>query len=138
MFLAILTASAVGGCETKFTVNHYPDFYKPSIRSVAVLPFENATNRKGAGEIAATHLSVALATNGTYKVTGPAQLEQTLKEKEMPALNQNDYKNSRLFRAGKVALYKYFGQRPGIHVCRSLPAGRGGYESVQAHYYPAE
>jgi hypothetical protein len=89
---AVLTAFVVGGCETKFTVSHYPDFYKPSITSVAVLPFENETNRKGAGEIVAVHLSAALAANGTYKVTGPAQLEHTLKEKEMPALKQNDYK----------------------------------------------
>jgi hypothetical protein len=88
----VLTASIVGGCQTKFTVEHYPDFYKPSIKSVAVLPFENATNRKEAGKIVAAHLSGALAGNGTYKVTGPAQLEQTLKEKQMPPLKQNDYK----------------------------------------------
>ena len=93
IILAVFTASVImGGCETKFTVDHYPDFYKPSIKSVAVLPFENATNHKGAGEIMASNLSIALAGNATYKVTGPAQLEQTLKEKEMPALNQNDYK----------------------------------------------
>jgi hypothetical protein len=92
MFLAVLAVFIVGGCETNFTVDHYPDFYKPSIKSVAVLPFENATNRKGAGEIVAANLSTALAGNATYKVTGPAQLEQTLKEKAMPALNQNDYK----------------------------------------------
>jgi hypothetical protein len=89
---AVLTAFIVGGCETKFTVTRYPDFYKPSITSVAVVPFENATDRKGAGEIVAVHLSAALAANGTYKVTGPAQLEQTLKEKEMPTLKLNDYK----------------------------------------------
>ena len=88
----VLTASIVGGCETKFTVEHYPDFYKSSIKSVAVLPFENDTNRKEAGKIVAAHLSAALAANGTYKITGPVHLEQTLKEKQMPPLKQNDYK----------------------------------------------
>jgi hypothetical protein len=87
-----MTASIVGGCETKFTVEHYPDFYKPSVGSVAVLPFENATYRKGAGELVAAHLSTALTGNGTYKVTGPLQLGETLKEKALPALNQNGYK----------------------------------------------
>ena len=80
----------ISGCGTKFTVNHYPDFYKTSIQSVAVVPFANETSRKGAGVAVATHVSAALAANGTYKVTDPARFENILKEKNLPALGQND------------------------------------------------
>jgi hypothetical protein len=80
------------GCETKFTVSHYPGFYNPSIKSIAVLPFENETSRKGAGIVVASHLSAALAANRTYQVTGPARIEQILKEKAKPELPKNDYK----------------------------------------------
>jgi hypothetical protein len=76
----------VAGCGTKFTVNHYPDFYEPSIKSVAVLPFVNETSHKGAGTAVADHLSAALAANGTYKVASPAMIDQTVKEKKLPAL----------------------------------------------------
>ena len=90
---ALLIFSSVfvlSGCSTKFTVNHYPDFYRSSIKSVAVLPFENNTSRKGAGVAVATHISAALAANGTYEITDPAKLENTLEEKNLPALKQND------------------------------------------------
>jgi hypothetical protein len=78
------------GCQTKFEVNHYPPFYNSSIKSVAVLPLENESPRKGAGVAVADHLSVALAANGTYKVAGPGRIEQLLKDKEMPVLPKND------------------------------------------------
>lgn len=82
----------LSGCETKFMVSHYPGFYNPSIKSIAVLPFENETSRKEAGIIVASHLSAALAANRTYQVTGPARIEQILKEKAKPELPKNDYK----------------------------------------------
>ena len=85
-----LCVIAISGCATKFTVNKYPDFYKSSIKSVAVLPFENDTSRKGAGVAVATHLSAALAANGTYKITDPAKLENILKDQNLPALQQNE------------------------------------------------
>lgn len=80
----------ISGCATKFTVNKYPEFYKSSIKSVAVLPFENDTSRKGAGVAIATHASAALAANGTYKITDPARLESILKDQNLPALQQNE------------------------------------------------
>jgi hypothetical protein len=80
----------LSGCETKFTVSHYPGFYKSSIKSVAVLPFENESSRKGAGIAVANHLSAALAANGTYKVTGPGRVEELIKEKDMPSLQEKD------------------------------------------------
>ena len=92
IILTVLTASIMTGCGKQFTVDHYPDFYKPSIKSVAVLPFENESSRKKAGMAVASHLSAALAANGTYKVTGPVKLEQTLKEKGMPSIKNEDYK----------------------------------------------
>jgi hypothetical protein len=70
-------------------VNHYPDFYNSSIKSVAVLPFLNDTSHKGAGIAVATHTSTALAANGTYKITDPAQLDKILKEKEMSKLPED-------------------------------------------------
>jgi hypothetical protein len=87
-----LSLAIITGCGTKFTVNDYPTFYNPSLSSVAVLPFENKTSRKGAGMAVASHLAVALTANGTYKVTGPVRLKQILEDKGMPALQQNNYK----------------------------------------------
>jgi hypothetical protein len=83
---------AIGGCGTTFTVDHYPDFYNPSIKSVAVLPFENETTRKEAGMVVANHVSAALAANGTYEITTPSHIETILKEKQMPALQTEDYR----------------------------------------------
>jgi hypothetical protein len=88
-FLIVSFVLAVSGCSTKFRVNHYPDFYNPSIKSVAVVPFLNDTSRKGAGIAVATHVSAALAANGTYKITDPAQLEKILKDKDMPKLPED-------------------------------------------------
>ncbi len=88
IILAVMS-SLVAGCSKSFTINHYPDFYTPSIKSVAVLPFLNDTSHKGAGIAAASHISAALAANGTYKVTDPAQLDKILKEKGMPKLPEN-------------------------------------------------
>ena len=91
--LFVLVTSTVfiaAGCQTEFTVNHYPAFYSPSIKSVAVLPLENESSRKGAGVAVADHLSAALAANGTYKVAGPGRIEQLLKDKQMPALQKNN------------------------------------------------
>ena len=82
----------MAGCETKFAVSHYPGFYNPSIKSIAVLPFENETSQKGAGIVVASHLSAALAANRTYQVASPARIEQILKEKAKPELPKDDYK----------------------------------------------
>jgi hypothetical protein len=79
------------GCGTKFTVNNYPEFYEPSIKSVAVIPFQNETSYRGAGMAVPGHIAAALAANGTYNVTDPARLAQILEEKQMPRLDANDF-----------------------------------------------
>ena len=92
MITVVSTVFITTSCQTKFIVNRYPPFYKSSIKSVAVLPFENDTSLKGAGIAVADHLSNALAANRTYKVVGPGRIEQLIKEKDMPSLRKKDNK----------------------------------------------
>ena len=75
--LAVL-AAALGGCTTKLTVRHHPSFYDPSLKTVAVLPFANATLSDKAGEFLADRLAEALKANGTYQIVGPRELPAPL------------------------------------------------------------
>ncbi|MGB2820408.1 MAG: hypothetical protein WBF17_05470 [Phycisphaerae bacterium] len=76
--LAVLAAAAVGGCDATLTLQRYPAFYDPALKSVAVAPFANATLRAEAGDFLANRLAEALKANGTYEVVGPAELKASL------------------------------------------------------------
>ena len=71
--LAML-AAAVGGCSTTVTLQHYPSFHEPSLKTVAVAPFANATLHDKAGQFLAERLAEALRANRTYEVVGPQEL----------------------------------------------------------------
>ena len=73
-----LLVSAVGGCNAKLTVDRYPDFYDPELKSVAVVPFANLTQEPQAGTFLAERLAEALRANGTYQAVGPAELNSML------------------------------------------------------------
>ena len=63
------------GCGTKMWIKQYPEFYRPQLKAVAVLPFVNRTSTPNAGEIVAERLSDALKANGTYNVTAWKELK---------------------------------------------------------------
>jgi len=75
---AVLACFVAAGCDTTMTVQRYPAFYDPSLKSLAVLPFTNATLHARAGEFLAGRLAAALQANGTYEVTGPEELKAKL------------------------------------------------------------
>ena len=92
MAMAVLTVFILTGCGTTIEVSKYPVFYQPDIKDIAVLPFANQTPHKGLGMEVSNHLAGALASNGTYKVTGPLQISQLIEENKISALPKNNYK----------------------------------------------
>lgn len=72
----LLTAVMLSGCGKELSVMRYPDFYRPGLERVAVLPFNNHTGRSGAGDLMAEALADALRENGTYRVVGPDEVER--------------------------------------------------------------
>jgi hypothetical protein len=76
LLLPLLAAGA--GCSATMTVRHYPDFYDPQIKNVAVVPFANSTLNAQAGQFVAERLAEALKANGTYTVVGPREIADKL------------------------------------------------------------
>ena len=75
-----MAALALAGCKTTLTVQRHPAFYDPSLKTVAVATFANATLRAEAGEFLAQRLADALEANGTYNVIGPKELKAKFAE----------------------------------------------------------
>ena len=73
--LAVVTAA---GCEKTFPVTVYPEFYSPELKTVAVLPFSNASLEPRAGQFVTERVVSALKENRTYEVLGPAELKARL------------------------------------------------------------
>lgn len=80
----------LGGCSKSFTAREYPSFYEPNMRTVAVLPFQNETNIRGTGMLAAEHLAAALSANGTYRIIPPRRLQLLLAKAKLPNLSATD------------------------------------------------
>ena len=74
--VALLAAALLPGCGKELHLTRYPDFYRPGLQRVAVLPFNNHTGRAGAGDMMARTLAAALRENGTYRVIGPEEVER--------------------------------------------------------------
>ncbi|HQL74967.1 MAG: hypothetical protein BWX88_04235 [Planctomycetes bacterium ADurb.Bin126] len=68
---AMALTAVMAGCSAKLPLRSYPDFYDPSIKRVAVLPFSNKTAASDAGRIVASRLAEALRMNGTYRLASP-------------------------------------------------------------------
>lgn len=81
----------LAGCGKDFVVNHYPAFYQPEIKEIAILPFDNKTSHKGVGRAVAEILAADLAANQTYKVTGPSRLARRLKDKGITLEPDTDF-----------------------------------------------
>gem|GEM_PF-1388716 len=78
---AMCAAALSAGCEKTFWVHRYPSFYTPELKTVAVTPFTNKTDRRGAGADVSRQLAMALRSNGTYQVVGPSELRSDLEAK---------------------------------------------------------
>jgi hypothetical protein len=80
LLLALPLLVAGAGCTATMAVRHYPDFYDPQIKNVAVVPFANTALNGQAGQFVAERLAEALKANGTYTVVGPREIAARLFE----------------------------------------------------------
>ena len=84
MTVALAAAATMAGCgKAKLTVMHYPVFFDPAIKTVAVLPMANRSLHPMAGKFLADRLAARLQANGTYKVISPANLTNRLAAKKI-------------------------------------------------------
>lgn len=85
--LLAVAASAVGcdggGRKGKIWIVRYPDFYQPELKSVAVAPFGNRSNARGAGERISDRVSAELTNNRTYEVYTRQHLHGILAEQDL-------------------------------------------------------
>ncbi|MCE5327798.1 MAG: LPS assembly lipoprotein LptE [Planctomycetaceae bacterium] len=72
-FLAVACVAA-GGCGKAITVMHYPAFYSPELRTIAVMPFAPLPPEPPSGVFFTDRLVDALADNGAYRVASGPQL----------------------------------------------------------------
>ena len=57
-----------GGCGKKITITQFPSFYTPDLKTVLVVPFQNATTNRSAGAAISDKFANAMMANGTYEV----------------------------------------------------------------------
>ncbi len=74
----VAVAAWTPGCNKRITLRQVPEFYDPSIRTVAVADLANNSLRTNAGRYVATRLADALAVNQTYGVIGPDEFRTQL------------------------------------------------------------
>ncbi len=82
----------LGGCSKKITVIQFPEFYTPELKTIAVVPFTNATNNRGAGSVLTDAVASGMRANGTYKVFNRNELEALLSERDRQIAFGNDPK----------------------------------------------
>jgi len=125
-----ILAAALGGCETELTVEHYPSFYDPSIRTVAVVPFANTTLRDNAGEYLAQRVAESLQANGTYETIGPGELTAKLTEAglKMPRQAGREDIATALRTLGGVDAFV-------VGTVRAFSADRASFAEIE-HFHP--
>ena len=74
-----------GSSKSKIWVYQYPDFYKPNLKRVAVLPFADRTRHRGAGGRIGDRISAILTNNRTYEVYTRQHLDDILSEQDLAA-----------------------------------------------------
>ncbi|HAU37441.1 MAG TPA: hypothetical protein DCX07_06945 [Phycisphaerales bacterium] len=98
----VLTA---GGCSKEIIITQYPEFYTDDMQgmSIAVAPFQNATQDRTAGDVIADRLSSALDGNGTYKVYNSRYLKTLMDERNLQmAVAEDPMKAAEKFRQVKA------------------------------------
>lgn len=83
--LGLLLWPLLAGCDggstkSKIWIYRYPDFYTPTLKRVAVLPFANGTRFRGAGARISDRISAILTNNRTYEVYTRQHLDDILAE----------------------------------------------------------
>jgi len=125
---ALLAASACG-CSATMTVRHYPPFYNPAMKKVAVVPFANATLNPKAGEFLAERLAEAMKENGTYEVTGPKDLSAGMAAAKLKLAPGADVKTT------AAALRKLGGVQAFLAgTVKGFSADRSSYMEVEDRY----
>jgi hypothetical protein len=86
----VLQLVSAMGCDGgrqkgKVWITYYPDFYRPDLKRVAILPFANRSSAPGAGERISDRVSALLTNNGTYEVYTRAHLGNLLAEGNLAA-----------------------------------------------------
>lgn len=64
----VLACLAVGGCKKEITLQRYPGFYSEDLRTLAIRPPANDSDRRRASELLADKLESSFRANGTYEV----------------------------------------------------------------------
>jgi len=83
---AALAAGCGGGSrKDKIWVYRYPDFYRPDLKRVAVLPFANRTRVRNVGRRISDKVATLLTNNRTYEVYTRTHLADVLKEHDLAA-----------------------------------------------------
>jgi hypothetical protein len=76
----LIVGCAGSGKKDKIWVYRYPDFYRPELKRIAVLPFGNRTRVGGVGGRISDKVSAILTNNRTYEVYTRAHLSGIEKE----------------------------------------------------------
>jgi hypothetical protein len=71
------------GCDKKLVITQVPTFYTPDLKVIAVAPFRNQTQWRGANEIIADQVAAGLMANGTYKVFNRNDLKTVMDESDL-------------------------------------------------------
>lgn len=82
LLLPFLAACDGGSRKDRITITHFPDWYTPELRRVAVIPFADRT-RTGAGGRLSDKISAALTANRTYEVYTRQNLRDVVAEKDL-------------------------------------------------------
>ena len=83
-FVCLVMAGAIpGGCDKKLVITQVPTFYTPDLKVIAVAPFRNQTQWRGANEIIADQVAAGLMANGSYKVFNRNDLKTVLDESDL-------------------------------------------------------
>ncbi len=82
--VVLLGMLAVVGCgEKKIAITNFPSFYDSSLKTIAVVPFRNASGVPNAGNVISDSLAAQLAANGTYKVYNRNDLNVLQNEQDL-------------------------------------------------------
>ena len=81
--MALFCLAVMPGCTKKMVITQYPSFYTSDLKTVAVVPFRNATNNPAAALSVCDPFAAMLASNGTYRVYNRNDLKTLLDEQDL-------------------------------------------------------
>ncbi len=78
-----MAGAILGGCDKKLVITQVPTFYTPDLKVIAIAPFRNQTQWRGASDIIADQVAAGLMANGSYKVFNRNDLKTVLDESDL-------------------------------------------------------